>query len=173
MDSMKERFMLFLPALTASLLILLVGSLISFVLYWIIVKFLQLIKIDAFFEPSDAKEILKKIGIHKPLSKIIAMLFISPIVFVVLITFFNSLGLEAVSDFFGDVIALIPSMIIALILLIVSGLMAYGVGMGLFVLLKDAINPEQAKTVAWIGGSLVLFGLSMFYVLPQLGIRFF
>lgn len=173
MESMKDKFMQFLPNLIGALLILFIGLLISFVLYWIIVKFLQLIKVDEFFEPSGAKESLQKIGIQKPLSKIVGMFFISPIVFVVLITFFNSLGLEAVSDFLNQIVFFLPNMIITMILLIISGILAYGIGMGLFVLLKNAINPEQAKIMAWIGGGLALFVLSILYVLPQLGIRLF
>ena len=166
-----DAFMQFLPKLLGSLLILLIGSLITFVIYWVIVNFLKLIKIDDFFEPSGAKESLKKIGIHKPLSKMIGILFVSPIAFIVVLTFFNSLGLEAISDLLNQVVLFLPAFIIAMFFLSIGGILAYGVGIGLLVMLKNIMSPEQAKKAGWIAGVLFLLIFSVIYVLPMLGIR--
>lgn len=158
----------FLPTLLSALVILIIGWFIAKMIKWALIKVLRAIKIDTVADNVGINGYLAKGGIKKNASGLIATLGYWTIMFTVLTMFFNTLGLDVVSNLLTDVISYIPNIIIACLLLIVGMYLAEFVS-GLVVgALKggDFENPDMVGRIAY--GAVMFFTIAI--VLDQLGI---
>jgi len=110
----------FIPTLVGALVILLVGWFIAKMIKWAILRILKAIRFDSFIEKTQVDEYLAKGGITTKVSGIIASLFYWTAMLSVLLLFFNSLGLEAVSDLINQIVAYLPKIFIGIVLLVVG-----------------------------------------------------
>ncbi len=158
----------FLPTLLSALVILIIGWIIAKMIKWALLKVLRAVKIDTVADNVGINGYLTKGGIKKNASGLIATLGYWTIMFTVLTMFFNTLGLDVVSNLLTEVISYIPNIIVACLLLIVGMYLAEFVS-GLVVgALKggDFENPDMVGRIAY--GAVMFFTIAI--VLDQLGI---
>lgn len=158
----------FLPNLLGALLILLVGWIIAKIVQWSIQKLLKIVKFDSLIEKAGANKFLMKGGIKKTGSNLMASLFYWIIMLTVLVTFFNSLGLDVVSNLLNSVILYIPNIIISCVLLVVGMYLAEFVSTLVVAALRNG-NVQNAETFGKIAQGAVMFFVGAI-VLTQLGI---
>jgi hypothetical protein len=109
-----------LVKLAGALVVLLIGWLIAKIVKWGVKKLLKTINFDGITARLGINNFLVKGGITTAPSSLGASLFYWLIMLVVLVTFFNSLGLEVVSKLLNDVILFIPNIIISCVLFILG-----------------------------------------------------
>jgi len=110
----------FIPTLFGALVILVIGWFIAKMIKWAILRVLKAIKFDSFIEKTHVDEYLAKGGITTKVSGIIASLFYWTAMLSVLLLFFNSLGLEAVSDLINQIVAYLPKIFVGIVLLVIG-----------------------------------------------------
>ncbi|MCB0516250.1 MAG: hypothetical protein R2798_11930 [Chitinophagales bacterium] len=163
-----NQFAIFIPRLLGALLILLIGWIIARSIKWAVKKLLTAINFEKIADKLEIDEFLRKGGVKLTSTDIFASLVYWTIMLVVLITFFNSLGLEAVSGLMNQVILFIPNIIVSCILLVVGMYAADFVKNLVSVSLKNA-DFSAADTVARIAQYAIMF-FTVAIVLTQLNI---
>jgi hypothetical protein len=158
----------FIPNLIGALILLFIGWLIARAIKWALYKILKTIKFDNLADSAGVNGFLSKGGLKSDASTIISKLGYWTVMFLVLVTFFNALGLEVVSNLLQDVIYYIPNVIVACILLIVGMYLAKFVR-GLVI---GMLNTGEFKNSEFVGR--LVYGAVMFFtiaiVFNQLGI---
>lgn len=115
-----NTFASFIPKLFGALIILLIGWLIARAIKFALSKILKAVKFDDLTEKVGINGHLANAGLKARGSDLIAKLGYWIVMFTVLVMFFNSLGLEVVSNLLNDVIKFIPNIIVGCILLVVG-----------------------------------------------------
>lgn len=158
----------FIPTLISALLILIVGWIIAKLVKWAIAKVLKAVSFDNLADKVGVNSFLKKGGMKQSASGLISTLVYWIIMFTVLVTFFNSLGLDVVSNLLNKVILFIPNIIVACVLLIVGMYLAEFVSGIVVGTLKGGSyeNPETIGRIAY--GAVTFFTIAL--ALNQLGI---
>ena len=165
-----NKVITFLPELTGALLVLIVGLILASGLSKLAHKIISYTKIDKVIAKIDAIKALTSAGIKVSVAGVIAWLIKWFFIAVTLIAVVGILGLQQVSDFLNMVIAYLPQVAIAVLIL------AVGLVVGQFVyeiIEKSAkttkVTKHTAHELAAIGKwSLIIFALLA--SLSQLGI---
>lgn len=110
----------FLPKLIGALIILLIGWFIARSVRWAVLRFLKFINLDAICDRIGLNPLLKNAGVNKASSYIIATLFYWIIMLSIWLSFFNALGLEAISNLLNRVILFLPNVIVSCLIMIVG-----------------------------------------------------
>ncbi|MCM8815899.1 MAG: hypothetical protein NC913_00045 [Candidatus Omnitrophica bacterium] len=113
-------FWLGLAKLLAALLTFIVGWLVAKLIYVLVVKGLQKIKIDQFSEDSGLKAFLDKGKIEKSVSELIGIAVYWIVILVVIFLSVNVAGLSLPPSVIDSIIGFIPRFIIGLIILVVA-----------------------------------------------------
>lgn len=109
-----------IPAIVNSLIILLAGWLLARVTKWLVFKACHLAGIDKISEQTAVHRFLERRGFKNGFSGLTSSLFFWLIMLIVLVRFFNLLGLDVVSDLLNQVVTFIPSLLVACVILIVG-----------------------------------------------------
>lgn len=158
----------FLPTLISALVLLLIGWIIAKIIKGVLSRVLKAVKFDDIADKVGVNGYLAKGGMKHRASSLVATLFYWIVMFTTLVTFFNTLGLDVVSDLLSDVIKYIPNIIVGCLLLVVGMYLAEFVS-GLVVGALKAggyNNPEMIGRIAY--GAVMFFAIAI--VLEQLGI---
>ncbi len=110
----------FLPKLLGALLILVIGTIIARGLRWTVTKALGLIAFDTIIEKVNIDKYLAKAGVSKKPSELVAGLIYLVIMLAIYVAFFNSLGLEVISDLLNKVIVFLPNVLVASLIMVVG-----------------------------------------------------
>lgn len=110
----------FLPKFIGALLILLIGWFIARSVRWAVTQFLRLVNLDGICERVGINDLLKGAGLKKNASHLIATLFYWIIMLAIWLSFFNALGLEAISGLLNRVILFMPNIIVSCLIMIVG-----------------------------------------------------
>ncbi|MDH4460670.1 MAG: hypothetical protein QE277_04555 [Flectobacillus sp.] len=110
----------FLPKLLGALLILIIGTIIARGLRWTVTKALGLIAFDTIIEKVNIDKYLAKAGVSKKPSELVAGLIYLVIMLAIYVAFFNSLGLEVISDLLNKVIVFLPNVLVASLIMVVG-----------------------------------------------------
>ena len=159
----------FVPKLVGALIILIIGYFIARSLRWTAQKALAFLKVDTLFDHSGVNNLLAKTGMNLSATKLIADMIYWIIMLAVWVMFFNSLGLEVISNLINQVILFIPNLIVACLII------AVGMYLGDFVekIVTATLNTmgqgENSGTLASIAKGGVVF-LTATIALTQLGI---
>jgi hypothetical protein len=97
-----------------------IGLLIAKVLEWVVVKVLKTLRVDLGAEKLKITEFLSKGGIRKTLSEICGVVVYWVIALGVLISSLNILGLQGVTLFLDEVLGYVPSVVWAMIVLVLG-----------------------------------------------------
>jgi hypothetical protein len=109
-----------IPKIINAFIILIVGWILAKIIQWIIFKLSHALGIDRLAQKSGVHRFLEKRGIKRGFSGMTASIFFWMIILLVLVKFFNLLGMDMVSDLLNQFIFYIPNILIACILIIIG-----------------------------------------------------
>jgi hypothetical protein len=159
----------FIPKLIGALIILIIGYFIARSLRWTAQKALGFLKVDALFDRSGVNNLLAKTGMDLSATKVIADMFYWIVMLAVWVMFFNTLGLEVISNLINQVILFIPNLIVACLIIAVGMYLGDFVEKIVTATLNSTGQSENAGTLASIAKGGVIF-LTATIALSQLGI---
>ncbi len=115
-----QQFIAFLPNLFSSLIILVLGLLLAWIIKLVIAKILKLLHLDRFLAKTGMMETLAKIGVKDTPAKLVGRMFYWIIVIIFIIIALYALKVPSVDQLLEKFLLFLPNIFIALIL-IVSG----------------------------------------------------
>src|SRR5690349_2340077 len=155
----------FIPNLINGLIILIVGFLLARLVRWVTRTVLQRIGFDPLIERTGITSSLRGLGLRTPLSSIIAQTLFWLLLLSFLITSTRMMQLEAVARLLEQLLAFLPTVIAALIVFLLGGIVARFVG-GLITTLATGAGITYAARV----GSIVQYLITLFVVILALGV---
>jgi len=164
----SDKVMQFLPNLVSALLILLIGFIAGWLAKSILKKLFVVIKLDSFSERSGIRAILSKGGLNEPLSLLLARLTGGFIVFFFFLASLNNLEFGIIQDLIDRLLHYLPSVFIALFILILGYMLGNFLGRAALIAAVNAgmrISGPISKGVKFL---IYFIGVSM--ALEQLGI---
>ena len=166
LQSSFSQFAEFVPALFGALIILFAGYLLAKLIERGTEKLFRKMRLNYLLERGGVMQAVERSGSHFNPSRVLANLVFWFVMFVVIMIAANALGMETLADVFSELVGYIPSMMAAIVLLIVGIVLGRFVG-GLILASAGAIQggPTLARVGRW--GVIVL---AIFMALQQLGI---
>jgi len=163
-----ENFLFFLPNLLTSLIILMIGIVLAYVLKIIVSRFLRAIKLDRFAEHSGLFEVLSKSGMKESLSTLISKIIEWLIVFTFVIIAMQNLKIPTVEHLVERLFLYLPNILMAAMILVLGYLLSNFFGRAVLI---ASVN-SGIKSSGLIGKCtrFAVFMLSATMALEQLGI---
>jgi len=158
----------FVPQLLAALLLLFVGWLLANLVRTGVMKLLDLLRFDSMAEKTGIEAFLKQGNLDVSLSRLLAKLAYWIVIFIVIVTVANSLGLHMVAELFNKVVLYIPNIIVAILVLVFGVLVARFINRMVFAYLNN-IGVQGALTISTIAEYGVIIFV-VFVALEQLAI---
>lgn len=162
------RLAAFVPQLLAALLLLFLGWLFANLVRTGVTKLLDVLKFDSLAEKTGIEAFLKQGNVDVTLSRLLARLVYWIIIFIVVVTVANSLGLHMVAELFNKVVFYIPNIIVAILVLVFGVLIARFINRLVFAYLNN-IGVQGALTISTIAEYAVIIFV-VFVALEQLEI---
>jgi len=156
----------FIPSLVGALVILFAGYLLAKLLEKGTARLLRRLRFNELLERGGVTQAVERSGTHLNPARVLANLVFWFVMFVVIMIAANALGMETLADVFSELVGYIPSMMAAIVLLIVGIVLGRFVG-GLILASAGAI--QGGPTLARVGRWGVIL-LAIFMALQQLGI---
>ena len=158
----------FVPQLLAALVLLFVGWILANLARTGVVKLLDILRFDSLAEKTGIEAFLKQGHLDISLSRIIANLVYWVIIFIVIVTVANSLGLHMVAELFNKIVLYIPNLIVAILVLVFGILIARFINRLVFAYLNN-IGVQGALTISTLSEYAVIIFV-IFVALEQLEI---
>ena len=158
----------FVPQLLAALVLLFVGWLFANLVRTGVMKLLDVLKFDSLAEKTGIEAFLKHGNLDISLSRLLAKLTYWIIIFVVVVTVANSLGLHMVAELFNKIVLYIPNIIVAILVLVFGILVARFINRMVFAYLNN-IGVQGALTISTLSEYGVIIFV-VFVALEQLAI---
>ena len=114
----------FIPALIGALLILLVGWIIARLVAGLVTRGLRLVKFNEVADRAEIDQFLANAGVRMDPASVVGRIAYWFLMLIVLVAAFNTLGLPQVSSILNQVIAFIPNLVVALVVLLLGALFA-------------------------------------------------
>jgi small-conductance mechanosensitive channel len=168
MQEFLEIIQKFLPNILTSILILVSGFIIAWIIRVVFGKIVKLLKIDKFFSNTGIARNLEKSGIKKSPIKVLRQLLYWTIVFIFIIFALISLKVPAMENLLERFFLYLPNVIVATLLLIIGYLVANFVGRLVLIAQVNAgvsYAGILSKAVKFI---IIIFAFAM--AIEQLGI---
>jgi hypothetical protein len=156
----------FIPALLGALVILFAGYLLAKVVEKGIDRLLRRAKFNELLERGGVVQVVERSGSHLNPARVIAKLFFWFVMFAIIMVAANALGMESLASVFSELVGYIPSVIAAIVIIIV------GIVLGRFVgglIMASAGSVQGGPTLARVGRWGVVV-LAVFMALQELGI---
>lgn len=110
----------FFSSLLGVILILVIGWLVAKLIRSLVIKLLEVIKIDTISEKAGIDDFLSKGGVKYSLSELIGILCYWLCLLVVLVVAINALGLTVAADLLNKIVLYIPNVIAAVFILVLG-----------------------------------------------------
>jgi hypothetical protein len=157
-DSFFSTFAGYLPSVIGALIVFILGLIVSSALKGTTKRILDWTGFSHATEKTELSAFLKKIGVEKPLSAVIASLAYWIVFLIFLTAVFEILGLQIVVATLSSLIAYLPNVIVAVITIILALLLGRFVK-GLIVTGLENLNASLGVTAAGIAEiAIILFG---------------
>lgn len=168
MTTFLTQIVVFLPKMLASLLIMIVGVLLSRTVRGILITSLRHLKLSSNLEKTPFGQFL-----HNTEVKHTAEVIVSNIVYWILLLFvaytsLTVLGLESISSILNQILLYIPKVFSAILILIIGVLLA-GVAEAFVKGLVKSVDPHTGRIVGAVASYLVI-ALSAMAAISELGI---
>src|SRR5439155_4432644 len=154
------------PALLGALVIVFAGYLLAKVLERLVERFLKKIGLNRFLERGGVMRAVERSGAHLNPARVISNLVFWLIMFAVILVAANALGLESLASVFGELVSYIPSVIAAIVIILVGIVLGQFVG-GLIAASAGGLHGGRALARVGSGGVILL---AVFMALQELGI---
>ena len=152
----------------AALLLLFIGWLFANLVRTGVTKLLDVLRFDSLAEKTGIEAFLKQGNLELSLSRLLAKLAYWVVIFIVVVTVANSLGLHIVADLFNKIVLYIPNIIVAILVLVFGILVARFINRMVFAYLNN-IGVQGALTISTLSEySVIIF--VVFVALEQLQI---
>jgi hypothetical protein len=158
----------FVPQLLAAMLLLFLGWLLANVVRTGVMKLLDVLHFDNLAEKTGIEAFLKQGHLDVSLSRLLAKLAYWIVIFVVVVTVANSLGLHMVAELFNKVVLYIPNLIVAILVLVFGVLVARFINRMVFAYLNN-MGVQGALTISTLSEYAVIIFV-VFVALEQLAI---
>lgn len=158
----------FVPQLLAALVLLFLGWLLANVIRTGVMKLLDVLRFDSLAEKTGIEAFLKQGHLDISLSRLLAKLAYWIVIFIVVVTVANSLGLHMVADLFNKVVFYIPNIIVAILVLVFGVLVARFINRMVFAYLNN-IGVQGALTISTLSEYATIIFV-VFVALEQLEI---
>ena len=165
-QSALDRFVAFLPNLIGFLVLLLVGFIIARLVALALRKLLEKAALDDHLARSTSGDYIARVAPQTRPSHLIARLVFWVIFALFVVAAIGVLGIDAVSDFMNRLLAYLPNVLAAILILIVAVLLAGVASAAIGRLMGD--NPT-GRIVATVVPALIMV-IALFMVLEQLQI---
>ncbi len=156
----------YIPALFGALIILFAGYLLARVVERGVDRLLRRIRFDALLERGGVMEVVERSGSHVNPIRVIANLVFWLLMFAVIVLASNALGLQSLADVFSELVGYIPSVIAAIVIIIVGLVLGEFLG-GLILASAGALHGGTALARIGRGGVILL---AIFMALQQLNV---
>jgi len=164
--SFSEVFGELIPALLGALIIVFAGYLLAKVLERVVDRFLRRVGLNRMLERGGVMEAVERSGAHLNPARVISNLVFWLVMFAVILVAANALGLESLASVFGELVSYIPSVIAAIVIILVGIVLGQFVG-GLIAASAGALHGGRALARIGSGGVILL---AVFMALQELGI---
>jgi small-conductance mechanosensitive channel len=152
----------YIPQIIGAIIILIVGYIIGKVLQALITRILESVGFENWMERGGVKQFFDRVGTRQTPSSVLGMI-VFWFIFIIAITMAaNALGIQQISSFLNQLIAYIPSIFVALLILFLATLLANFVSG----IVRGATNSEVLASIA----QYVIIIYAVFAALTQLGI---
>ena len=158
----------FVPQLLAALVLLFVGWILANLARTGVIKLLDLLRFDSLAEKTGIEAFLKQGHLDISLGRLLANLVYWVIIFIVIVTVANSLGLHMVAELFNKIVFYIPNVIVAILVLVFGILIARIINRLVFAYLNN-IGVQGALTISTLSEYAVIIFV-VFVALEQLEI---
>lgn len=165
-SSFSEVFGELIPALLGALIIVFAGYLLAKVLERIVERFLRRVGINRLLERGGVMQAMERSGAHLNPARVVSNLVFWLVMFAVILVAANALGLESLASVFGELVSYIPSVIAAIVIILVGIVLGQFVG-GLIAASAGALHGGRALARLGSGGVILL---AVFMALQELGI---
>ena len=128
LQSSFAQFAEFVPALFGALIILFAGYLLAKLIERGTEKLFRRMRLNYLLERGGVMQAVERSGSHFNPSRVLANLVFWFVMFVVIMIAANALGMETLADVFSELVGYIPSMMAAIVLLIVGIVLGRFVG---------------------------------------------
>jgi hypothetical protein len=165
-SSFSEVFLELLPALLGALIILFAGYLLAKVFERLVDGALRKIGLNQMLARGGVMDAVERSGTHINPTRVISTLVFWLVMFAVILVAANAIGLDSLAGVFKDLVGYIPSVIAAIVIVLVGIVLGQFVG-GLIAASAGALHGGRA--LARVGsGSVIL--LAVFMAVQELGI---
>ena len=155
-------FLSYIPQIIGAIIILIVGYIIAKVLQALITRILEGVGFEDWMERGGVKQFFDRAGTRQTPSSVLGMV-VFWFIFIIAITMAaNALGIQQISSFLNQLIAYIPSIFVALLILFLATLLANFVSG----IVRGATNSEILASIAQY--AIIIY--AVFAALTQLGI---
>ena len=156
----------YVPALFGALIILFAGYLFARVVERAVDRLLRRIHLETLLERGGVMEVVERSGSHVNPIRVLANLVFWLLMFAVIVLASNALGLQSLADVFSELVGYIPSVIAAIVIIIVGIVLGQFVG-GLIMASAGALHGGTALARIGRGGVILL---AVFMALQQLNV---
>jgi hypothetical protein len=164
--SFTEVFGELIPALLGALIIVFAGYLLAKVLERIVDRGLKKVGLNNMLARGGVMAAVERSGAHLNPTRVIGNLVFWLVMFAVILVAANALGLESLASVFGELVSYIPSVIAAIVIILVGIVLGQFVG-GLIAASAGALHGGRALARVGSGGIILL---AVFMALQELGI---
>lgn len=164
--SFNEVFGELIPALLGALIIVFAGYLLAKVLERLVDRALRRIGLNSLLAKGGIMEAVERSGAQLNPTRVISNLVFWLVMFAVILVAANALGLESLASVFGELVSYIPSVIAAIVIILVGIVLGQFVG-GLIAASAGALHGGRALARVGSGGVILL---AVFMALQELGI---
>jgi len=165
-NSFSEVFGELIPALLGALIIVFAGYLLAKVLERVVDRGLRKIGLNSMLARGGVMEAVERSGAHLNPTRVLSNLVFWLVMFAVILVAANALGLESLATVFGELVSYIPSVIAAIVIILVGIVLGQFVG-GLIAASAGALHGGRALARVGSGGVILL---AVFMALQELGI---
>ena len=156
----------FIPALVGALIILFAGYLLARLIERVMLQLLRRLRLNTLLDRGGVTEAVERSGTRVDPTRVVASVVFWVVMLAVILLAANALGLESLDQVFVDLVSYIPS-VIAAIVIILLGLVLGGFVGGLIHASAGGIHGGVALARVGRGGVIVL---AIFMALQELGI---
>lgn len=146
--SLWDSIVAYVPNVLGAVLVFLIGIIIASVLQTVVVKVVQMLRVDELVSKLDVKASLEKVGIRLHVGKLLGWIVKWFFIVVSLIAATDILGWDQVTDYLQEVVRYIPNVIIAVIILLAGILLATFVRN----VVKTAVEAAELASADFLSG---------------------
>jgi hypothetical protein len=152
-----------LPRIVAAIIIFIVGWIIAALVGKLVTRLIQILKVDSALRGTEVERVVNRAGMTLNIARLLGGLVEWFIIVVAFVATFDVLGLPAVNQFLLSVLAYLPNIIVAVVILVVAAV----VGEVLQKIVRGSASAAGMKG-ATLAGSVTKWAIWIFAILSAL-----